>query len=334
MAISELESTSRIEAWEHLSRLPSTLDAMYEWMVMQIPHEWREVSTKLLLWVTLALRPLSIAELVVALDERRLGLVDHETIRACINRCGQILRIAVDDTVHLMHHSAREYLWGRLESSPSFFKDCVELNPFNLREGHKLIASLCIRNLKDATQPRIRDLREQKRGTKIMDSTTFSTSTPTALSGYAKAFWTDHVRNAGELVLEIADNNAQLFEEHSPIRGILACEVSKGLLTEDISVLHHAAYYGFAPLVGRLLKKGWWNKLRRRRLLGERDGLGRTALHLAIHRHDNDPIVELLLDRGADVSCEDHTGATALDHAIKCGTPEMVSILAAYGQRG
>lgn len=33
MAISELESTSRIEAWEHLSRLPSTLNAIYEWIV-------------------------------------------------------------------------------------------------------------------------------------------------------------------------------------------------------------------------------------------------------------------------------------------------------------
>ncbi|KAI7773860.1 hypothetical protein LA080_009711 [Diaporthe eres] len=334
MAVSELESTSRIEAWEHLSRLPPTLDAMYEWMVMQIPHEWRELSTKLLLWVTLALRPLSISELVVALDERRLSLVDRETIRDCINRCGQILRIVVDDTVHLIHNSAREYLWGRLESSPSFFKDCVELNPLNLKEGHKLIASVCIRNLKDVTQPRIQNLRIQKKGAKVGDSTTFITSTPTALSDYAMAFWTDHVRNAGELMLDIVDSNSQLFEEHSPIRGILAYEVSQGLLTTDISVLHHAAYYGFAPLVGRLVKKGWWNKLRRRRLLAQRDGLGRTALHLAVHRHDNGPIVELLLNRGANVSCEDNTGATALDHAIKYGTPEIVGSLAAYGQRG
>lgn len=334
MAISELESTSRIEAWEHLTRLPSTLDAMYEWMVMQIPHEWREVSTKVLLWVTLALRPLSIAELVVALDERRLGLMDYETVRDCINRCGQILRIACDDTVHLIHHSAREYLWGRLESSPSFFKDCVELNPFNLKEGHKLIASVCIRNLEDAIEPRIRDLRIQGKGSKVRDSTTFSTRTPTALSDYAMSFWTDHVRNAGELMLDIVDSNGQLFEEVSPLRGILAYETSKGLLTGDISVLQYAAYHGFAPLVGRLLKKGWWNKLRRRRLLGQRDGHGRTALHLAFHRRDNGSIVELLLDRGADVSCEDHMGATALDHAIKYGTPEMVSILAAYGQRG
>lgn len=334
MAVAELESASRVEAWEHLSRLPPTLDAMYEWLIMQIPHKWRELSTKVLLWVTLAFRPLSIAELVVALDERCLGLADYETVRDCVNRCGQILRIAVDDTVHLIHHSAREYLWGRLESSPSFFKDCVELNPFNLKEGHKLIASICIRNLTDATQPRIRDIRTQKKGMKVMDSTIFSTSTLTALSDYAKAFWTDHVRNAGELMLDIVDSNAQIFEEQSPVRGKLAYEASKGFLTEDISVLHHAAYHGFEPLVGRLLRKGWWNKLKRRRVLGQRDGLGRTALHLAVHRHDNSLTVEILLDRGADLSCEDHTGATALDHAIKYGTPEMASLLAAHGQRG
>lgn len=136
MAITELKSTSRIEAWEHLSRLPPTLDAMYEWLVMQIPHNWRELATRVLLWVTLASRPLSIAELVAALDETRLGLVNHETIRHCISRCGQILRIYAGDTVQLIHHGAWEYLWGRLESSPSFFKDCVELNPFSLKEGH------------------------------------------------------------------------------------------------------------------------------------------------------------------------------------------------------
>lgn len=333
MAMTELESQSRIEAWEHLSRLPPTLDAMYEWMVMRIPHKWRELSTKVLLWVTLAFRPLSIAELVVVLDERRLGLVNHETVRDCIDRSGQLLRISVDDTVHLIHQSARDYLFQRLESSPSFFKDCVELNPFNLKEGHKLIASICIGNLRCSTQPGIRDLRPKKKGGKAMGSTSLITSTPTALSDYAKAFWVDHVRNADELMLDIVDSNPQLFEEHSPMRGILALEASKGFLTEDISVLHHAAYHGFAPLVGRLLRKGLRNKLRARRLVAQRDGLGRTALHLAVHRHDNGPIVEILLNRGAEVSSKDHTGATALDHATKYGTREIAGILATPGKR-
>lgn len=157
MTMTELKSTSRIEAWAHLRRLPLTLDAMYEWTIMQIPHEWRELSTKVLLWVTLAARPLSLAELVVALDQRRLGLTDSETVRDCVNRCGQIPRLSGDDRVHLTHHSAREYLSGRLESSPSFFEDCIELNPFNLREVHRLIGSICIKNLRDANQPKIRD---------------------------------------------------------------------------------------------------------------------------------------------------------------------------------
>lgn len=333
MVMNELKSPSRVEAWEHLSRLPLTLDAMYGWTIMQIPHEWRELSTKVLLWVTLAARPLSLAELVVALDERRLGLAGPETVRDCINRCGQILRIAADDRVHLTHHSARDYLLERLESSPSFFKDCVELNPFNLKEGHKLIASICIENVRGASQPGIRDLPKQEKGRRGIDIVTFSTSTPTALSDYAKAFWIDHVRNAKESMLDIVDSNPQLFEEHSPIRGILAYEDSGGLLTEDIPVLHYAAYYGFESLVGRLLKKGLRNMLRARRLVAQKDGLGRTALHLAVHRRDNGPVVELLLDRGADVSLIDSMGATPLDHAIKHGSVEIAEFLAAYGNQ-
>lgn len=136
------------------------------------------------------------------------------------------------------------------------------------------------------------------------------------------------------MMLEIVDSNPQLFEEQSQIRGALAYEASKGVLTEDISVLHYSAYHGFAPLVGRLLRRGLRNRLRARRLVEQKDSLGRTALHLAVHRHDNALIVKLLFDRGADISCKDHTGATALDHAIKCGNVEMASFLAALGQQG
>lgn len=88
-------------------------------------------------------------------------------------------------------------------------------------------------------------------------------------------------------MLDIADSNAQLFEEPSPIRGILPYEASNGLLTEDVPILYHAAYNGFAPLAARLLNKGWRNKPMKR--LRGRPPVGRTTLYLAVHRHDNGP---------------------------------------------
>lgn len=333
MAVTELESKSRVEAWEHLNRLSSTLDAMYEWMVMQIPHGWRELSTKVLLWVTLAFRPLSLTELLEALDERRLGLADADTLRDCIDHCGQLLRVSADNTVKLVHNSAREYLLGRLQSSPSFFKDCVELNPFNTEEAHRLIAGICIRNLGSADHPGIRNYHRRKSGSAIDTVVQYDTSTPTVLSEYARAFWTDHMRKSNDLMLEIVNSNSQLFEDDSPIRGVLAHEVSKGLLTQDVPVLHHATYEGFAPLVEHLLRKRWTNKLKARRLVRQRDSLGRTALHLAVHRDDNGPIVKILLDRGADARCKDHAGATALDYATEYGSTEVINILRAYGKK-
>ncbi|KAL1857626.1 hypothetical protein Daus18300_010266 [Diaporthe australafricana] len=330
LVMTELETTSRVEAWEHLSRLPSGLDAMYEWMMMQIPHEWRESSTKVLLWAALAYRPLSIVELVVALDEQHLGLIDCETVRDCVNHCGQILRTDADATVHLVHRSAQEYLLERLESSPSFFKDCVELNPFNLKEGHKLIAIICIENMTGATRRGSRDFRGQKqKNGKITGQghVPFSPNTPTALLDYAQAFWASHVRLTGDLMLEVVDSDPQLFGEHSSMRHMLAYGGSNGLLAGDIPTLHYAAYHGLAPLVERLLKKRWWNKRKIRRLVGLRDSLGRTPLHLAVHRHDNGPIVELLLKLGADAASKDNTGATPFDYAAKYGTAGMFSLL-------
>lgn len=333
MAIKELESTSRVEAWEHLSRLPSTLDAMYEWMVIQIPHGWRELSTKILLWVTLAFRPLSLAELLEALDDRHLVVTDADTLRDCISHCGQLLIVDPSDRVQLVHNSAREYLLERLESSPSFFKDCVELNPFNTEEGHRLIAGICIRNLGSAAHPGIRNYHRRKSGSATENLVKYDTSTPTVLSDYARAFWTDHMRQSNGLMLEIVHGNTQLFEESSPIRGVLAHEVSKGLLTQDVPVLHHATYHGFTPFVKHLLRNRWTNKLRARRLVRQRDSLGRTALHLAVHREDNGPIVKILLDRGANVHCKDYAGATALDYATEYGITEAVNILRAHGKK-
>lgn len=329
LVMTELGTISRVEAWEHLSRLPPTIDAMYEWMMMQIPHDWRESSTKVLLWAALAYRPLSIAELVVALDEQHLGLTDYKTVRDCVNHCGQILRTDADEIVHLVHRSAQEYLLERLQSSPSFFKDCVELNPFNLKEGHKLIASVCIEILTDATGREFRNFggQKQKNGKiSAQGHTPFSPNTPTALSDYVQAYWASHVRLIGDLMLEVVDSNPQLFGEHSSMRGMLAYGGSNGLLTGDVPILHYAAYHGFTPLVERFLKKRWWNKLRTRRLVGLRDSLGRTPLHLAAYRRDNGGIVELLLNRGADASSKDHTGATPFDYAAKYGTAEMFSL--------
>lgn len=338
MAITELEATSHIEAWEHLSRLPCTLDAIYEWMVMQIPHEWRELSTKFLLWVTLAFRPLSLAELLESLDERRLGMpvTNAETLQDCIKYCGQLLRVAANDTVQLVHNSARDYLLERLQSSPSFFKDCVELNPFNIEEAQRLIAGICIKHLGSSAHPAsdiIRNFRKRWSGSAMDTLIQYDTSTPTVLSDYAREFWTDHMRRSDDLMLEVFNSNPQVFEEHSPIRGMLAHEATKGLLTQDIPMLHHAAYYGFAPLVERLLRKKWTYKLKARRLVRQRDSLGRTALHLAVYRDDNGPTVKVLLDRGVDLHCKDHAGATALDNATEYGMTEVMCLLRAHGKK-
>jgi ankyrin repeat protein len=65
-------------------------------------------------------------------------------------------------------------------------------------------------------------------------------------------------------------------------------------------------------------------------ILGATDPSGRTALHLAVLK-GNQPVVELLLQRGLPVNTQDKEGRTALHAAAIKGNKEMALLLLANG---
>ncbi len=66
----------------------------------------------------------------------------------------------------------------------------------------------------------------------------------------------------------------------------------------------------------------------------ERDNQGQTPLHIAAQGNaaqgNNDAIVKVLLERGADPTLVDSNGSTPLHHATIQGRPELVEILLAH----
>jgi ankyrin repeat protein len=58
---------------------------------------------------------------------------------------------------------------------------------------------------------------------------------------------------------------------------------------------------------------------------------GRSPLHIAIHYFDNEngdtAIIQLLINRGADLNARDHNGQTPLDMAREIGNQELIEIL-------
>ncbi|XP_012860790.1 ankyrin repeat domain-containing protein 65 [Echinops telfairi] len=83
--------------------------------------------------------------------------------------------------------------------------------------------------------------------------------------------------------------------------------------------LSQAVWQGQAGLVTQLLRQG--------ALVDERDGAGRSPLHLAVLRgHD----VEVLLGHGADPNLRDRHGRSALHRAAAAGHMAVVQLLVAH----
>ncbi|KAF1829574.1 hypothetical protein BDW02DRAFT_484368, partial [Decorospora gaudefroyi] len=128
------------EVFTALESLPRGLNGIYSRMLLRIPAEQRQDSIAILRWVTLAVRPLKLQELAVALGVQPLHPLSLEqAISDKITEFGPFLKVQ-ESTVGLVHQSAREYLLREQEDSD------VVLEAFRVRpqNGHLLIVQLSL----------------------------------------------------------------------------------------------------------------------------------------------------------------------------------------------
>lgn len=137
LVLQELETAFTNEDVEEiLHEVPDDLSDMYERVLLAIEKDKRraKIAKSILLWVTLAVRPLNIEELqhAVQLDLGQAPQKMEQTIMLC---CGQLVTIDQNRRVHIVHETAREFLLREGLSSP------LAISRF---EGHSHIASMCI----------------------------------------------------------------------------------------------------------------------------------------------------------------------------------------------
>lgn len=65
--------------------------------------------------------------------------------------------------------------------------------------------------------------------------------------------------------------------------------------------------------------------------VGERDSLGRTPLHLVAKHGADRSVVEVLLERGADIDARDDFGDTPLHTAARNSKPAAIEVLLDFG---
>ncbi|MCJ1392832.1 hypothetical protein MMC18_005704, partial [Xylographa bjoerkii] len=113
-----------------LDLFPPGLDELYARILLQIDISRREIAAKILRWVVMAVRPLTLSELSVV-TETTVGpsaaFSRDETMRDQVLCCGYFLTIKGDE-VGLIHQSAKDYLLRKTHDSNS------ELEVFRVKE--------------------------------------------------------------------------------------------------------------------------------------------------------------------------------------------------------
>ncbi|KAK6080312.1 hypothetical protein SCUP234_05253 [Seiridium cupressi] len=299
-----------------LQSLPDTLDGTYARMLRQIPAFAREYAQQLLQTLCCAIRPLTILELIDALAveigetgvfNKKRKLEDLEDIQKL---CPGFTEVDQDDktrqtTIRLAHFSVQEYLQSdRITNSQ-------DIMAFHIKKqgSHIHMTRICLTLL---LEPQVRQL-----GDPIKIEKEYP------LAKYAARYWPEHLQQ-GSSDSRVKAQLLQLFQDtdegfKSWVR-IWNIDDSDGLTSTLTELLQEHNPYLRVVLISATLPE----------IINAKGGYYGTALQAAASGGHKE-IVELLLEKGADVNIQGGGYGTALQAAASGGHKEIVELLLEKG---
>ena len=310
-----------------LDELPESLDGTYERVMMEIMRANQSHAYRMLQCLTVANRPLSVAELaeILAFDfnEAKGGIPklnsnwrwdDHE--QAVLSTCSSLVTVVPNDydespVVQFSHFSVKEFLMSdRLATSR---RDISQYH-ISLLDAHTLLAQASLAIL-------------------LRDPDVDDHADSGVLANYAAEHWTTHAR-VEDVASQVRDAMEDLFDPDKPY-------FEAWLRLHDIDYRHHndfpgmpdsepgarplyyAALCGFHELVEQLV-------LKYPQYASARGGLCGTALHSASFK-GHLRVVRYLLRYGVDVNVRDSGEDTSFLLASWQGHSDVAKCLLQHG---
>ncbi|KAI9436589.1 hypothetical protein H4582DRAFT_2129846 [Lactarius indigo] len=306
-----------------LNELPESLDETYERVMMEIKKANQVHAYRMLQCLTVAVRPLSVAELAELLafdfNVAKGGIPelnsnwrweDHE--QAVLSTCSSLIALVPgrgSPIVQFSHFSVKEFLMSdRLATSTG------EISQYHisLEDAHTVLAQASL-------------------GVLLRDPDVTNGANSALLARYAAEHWVTHAR-AENVTSRVRDGMEQLFDPNQPY-----FEAWVRLHDPDSNYdpppeadpepgarpLYYAALCGFHELVEHLT-------LKYPQYASARGGRCGTALHSASFA-GHLQIVRSLLQHGVGVDIRDHVNDTALQWASIQGHRDVVECLLDHG---
>jgi ankyrin repeat protein len=318
----ELEKYTCDEVKDALISFPQGLFQLYGRILLQIPLRRRTSTAKILQWVVMAARPLTLRELGAVLglaDNASPGLTCEAAALEQVKNCGHLLMITRrkfhhEHEVRFIHQSAKEYLLRETcDPNPDLESLRIKKEVANYQ-----IAKQCLDYLQgDALAHGYVDLYRDQRHLKAFP-----------LLDYATLHWFEHARCLSDPDLDVFDLSLPFYADPSPVREAwlrtfyLEQEYSLPLCSS--SLLHVTSCFGIVPLAEKLLCGS--TKLEYQRLETKDKWKGWTPLHWAA-KSGHEAIVRLLLVKGADPEAKDYEGRTVLFQAAQLKNQKITQLL-------
>jgi ankyrin repeat protein len=306
------------EVLETLRTLPRGLPAIYSRMLLQIESSRRRISSLILRWVTMAIRPLTLQELAAVLGIQSSAFITTEqAVRDQIAFCGPLLKVH-EHEVALVHQSARDYLL-REEPAGNPVLEEFRIKP---EEAHLELARACFDCIEHSALQHT-----------PLDITDASCLAESPLLLYAALHWPEHARRCSTFAKELLDLSRPFFQKESDLRRNWWETYRKReawLKASPLPLLHMASHFGIVLWVRILLTKKTW-KYSFHKLADKKDILGQSPLIYAA-RSGHEAVVRLLLERGADIEAKEKgRGWTALIWAAGVGHEAVMRLLLERG---
>ena len=307
-----------------LEELPESLDGTYERIVKDIKKANRADAYRMLQCLTVAIRPLSVAELAELLafefDSAKEGTPklntdwrwkDHE--QAVLSTCSSLITIVGSGgsgVVQFSHFSVKEFLLSdRLVTSP---KDISQYH-IVLEDAHTLIAQACLGVL-------LCDPLDQND----------ADDDPGSLASYAAEYWVAHAQ-VENVASRIRDGMEHLFNPEEPFFSawVKLYDIVPHNFTPcppiqaEAAPSYYAAFCGFLGIVEHLILKypQYANAI---------GGDAGTALHAASNTGHLE-VVRSLLKCGVDVDSRGYWDCSPLQRASMDGHLKIVQCLLDHG---
>lgn len=309
-----------------ISTLPRSVNEAYECILNRSKEEEPMMARKALSIVLAASRPLTVSEMNAAMniDENsqsihELDLEDDEDFQSRLRSCCGLFVSIYQRRIYFLHQTAREFLLADLALPATIPSGLSWHHSITILQAHTVLVEACVLYLNLINSDEGIMMGADGKLQDLIDTYSFL--------GYSAMNWGAHFREASiyencaiiSHALRIFNPTSTRYDGWFQIYW-RATYAERARSFTDLMV---ASYFGHRAIAKLLLETGADTEVK--------DGLyGRTPLSWAANQR-NDTLVQLLVEKGADIEAKEEDSQTPLLRAAMYGNEAMVRLLVEKG---